>query len=622
MKHLNQLALLDHLRPPAGWRTDHAVLSTYSAHTSVLAAALLALAGQDDESGSGTRLGLVRSLRQLRGKAHFILQSGRLTMPDKPASIVSLLDRFIVQVPWDEGARTLDNGQSWHAKFALVRQVPVTDETSGERWIFILGSRNLTMDTSWDMGLVLKAGHGLSEHGKDRYQVIDGIGTIASELSKRFQSELKHWAGFSSALKKAHWHVPEGLSVKEIRLMWPEEERQLPHPPSSKLQELLAVSPFLDGQAVTDISKWAQGSMKTKLLSTRPELERLSIQKRRPLNGFVELLVLPETVISDTHETEMMGEEEVAVQQTGLHAKFIYVKHEKGHSLWLGSPNLTQRAWTRNAECYALIEVHQERAEAAVALLEGLKAFIDIASPVIPADLKPSDKEVTAKEKLAEARNQVAARMATAVQRPSGKNGASINCGAPPHPDDDEIRLSCGPLMNDPVSWPTNKSGLLMPEAGEESTASECLRIRLSLDEHRLEWLQIVPWDPKLPISRDEAILSDYLGPRQMLSWIHEVLSGYANGDDGGPWNGPTRKHAPSSSSAPVIGLPSIEQAMRMWLKDKSRLDEVDRILDMWAHRKPSEEKSSDLEQHIKIFTKTWKTFRHGLTNYSNRAIT
>ena len=69
--HLSHLNQLDHLRPPPGWRTDYAVLSTYSAQTPVIAAALLALAGQEDESGSGSKVGLTRALTGLRGRVHF-----------------------------------------------------------------------------------------------------------------------------------------------------------------------------------------------------------------------------------------------------------------------------------------------------------------------------------------------------------------------------------------------------------------------------------------------------------------------------------------------------------------------------------------------------------------------
>lgn len=41
------------------------------------------------------------------------------------------------------------------------------------------------------------------------------------------------------------------------------------------------------------------------------------------------------------------------------------------------------------------------------------------------------------------------------------------------------------------------------------------------------EWLQVVPWDPPLEDGRDDAVLIEYLEPRQMISWIQDVLNGY-----------------------------------------------------------------------------------------------
>ena len=41
--HLAGQSILDVLRPPVGWKTDRALLSSYSADLAVIAAALLAL---------------------------------------------------------------------------------------------------------------------------------------------------------------------------------------------------------------------------------------------------------------------------------------------------------------------------------------------------------------------------------------------------------------------------------------------------------------------------------------------------------------------------------------------------------------------------------------------------
>ena len=173
--HLPHVSVLDHLRPPDGWQTDYAVLSAYSAQTSVLAAVLLALGGADDATGSGTKVALAKVLKELRGKVHFLLQAGRLTVPRRPAQVVALLDRFILQVPWDEGTHA---GRSWHAKFALVRQVPKEGVEHGERWVFMVGSRNLTMDMSWDIGLVIKAGGQAKGVPKAALQLVPGVANV------------------------------------------------------------------------------------------------------------------------------------------------------------------------------------------------------------------------------------------------------------------------------------------------------------------------------------------------------------------------------------------------------------------------------------------------------------
>ncbi len=622
--HLSHLSQLDHLRPPPGWRTDYAVLSTYSAQTSVIAAVLLALSGQNDHSGSGTKVGLTRALTGLRGRVHILLQSGRLTMPKKPAPIVSLLDRFILQVPWDEGSEGIHHGKSWHAKFAIIRHVPELASEQGERWVFMLGSRNLTMDLSWDIGLVLKAGDGVTRGQKTSPQVIEGLGQIAADLAKLFPTELKRWAAFSKQLDSAQWQVPIGLVVSEIRLLLPDAPaRAIPKPPG-QTHRVLAVSPFLDGGAVGVVAGWGGDNTTRQLLSTRMALEKLAGQTRSKLADFDNLLALPspqhEIILGPDGTREGPNEEEsVAADQIGLHAKILFAEHAKGGTLWLGSPNLTARAWTRNAECYAQVDIQSTTSEAGRLLMEGLEAFVSMAEPLALKTLETGGEEVSAQEKLAEARVQVAARLKDAFQA-SGKNNALvIKCPNSPHPDAVEIELSCSPLIGEPFPWPRNARSFEVAGAANAVAASECLRIRLSLDGDVVEWLQVVPWSPPLENARDEAVLSEYLGPRQMMTWIHDLLNGYSNGDEGGGWDAPTFKSIkPKYKPAVILGLPSIDQALRMWLKDKTKLDEVDRILQIWSNRRKGAiadagDADPAVESHLQRFSRSWVTLRKGL---------
>lgn len=619
--HLSHLSQLDHLRPPPGWRTDCAVLSSYSAHTSVIAASLLALVGQDDDTGSGTKIALARALTELRGKVHFVIQSGRLTLPENPPPIVTLLDRFMVQVPWDEGTKELYLGKSWHAKFALVRQVPELAGVKGERWVFMLGSRNLTLDTSWDIGLVLKAGDDTTSGQKTAPQTIDGIGQIATDLARLFPKDLKCWSSLGKTLRDAKWQVPIGLNVTEIRLLLPlpdTPDREMPKSPAD-LHRVLAVSPFLDVKAVAEIAGWGGEGVVCQLLSTSMALEKLAVQGRSSLEKFNVLLTLPapeqEIILGNENGSE---DEQIAADQLGLHAKILFAEHTKGSTMWFGSPNLSSRAWTRNAECYAKVHIQNPPSEAGKELREGLDAFVELASTIALKALDGVGTAITPEQRLAQARLLVATRLNGAEQTVGKNNALVIKCQGTPHPNDLSILLSCSPLTGQHVAWPqTSKNLEIMGEANSVS-ASDFLLIRLTLDGLNVEWLQIVPWNPPLGQGRDEAVLSEYLGPRQMLSWIHEVLNGYANGDEGGPWDAPRAKGGTRrKEGATVLGLPSIDQALRMWLKDRSQLNEVDRILQIWTKKRKTpavlNDEDKNVEIHLQRFSRSWQTLRKGL---------
>src|SRR5262245_34805731 len=179
MSHLSTLPLLEVLRAPLGWRTDRAILSTYSADPAVLVATLLALSGRDDDAGSGSKVALARAMNELKGRVAFLLQRGRVSAPRKAPRVLALLDRFIREVPWDEGKSAEEQGRSWHAKLALVRRVAEGDSSMPAQWQFWIGSRNFTRDTSWDIGLSLES----VLAGPSRGQILPGVDKVAARLA-------------------------------------------------------------------------------------------------------------------------------------------------------------------------------------------------------------------------------------------------------------------------------------------------------------------------------------------------------------------------------------------------------------------------------------------------------
>jgi hypothetical protein len=97
------------------------------------------------------------------------------------------------------------------------------------------------------------------------------------------------------------------------------------------------------------------------------------------------------------------------------------------------------------------------------------------------------------------------------------------------------------------------------------------------------------------------------------------VLNGFSDGDEGGAWDAPPSKaRSASRGKSAVLGLPSIDQALRMWLKDQTQLDEVDRILKICSQKSKSSPQSDGaddklIEVHLQKFSRSWLTLRKGL---------
>jgi hypothetical protein len=135
-------AYLDALRPDAGSAVTAAILTSYSADLPSTVAALLALAGRDNDEGSGDKADLAEAVEELRGKVRILIQCGRLARPKRMPPIAAVLDQFIREINLDE------RQHSWHPKLALVRFA------NGD-WRLWLGSRNLSAAINRDFSVLL-----------------------------------------------------------------------------------------------------------------------------------------------------------------------------------------------------------------------------------------------------------------------------------------------------------------------------------------------------------------------------------------------------------------------------------------------------------------------------------
>ena len=324
------------------------------------------------------------------------------------------------------------------------------------------------------------------------------------------------------------------------------------------LSRLFAASPFLDGGSAGRLGAWGDVVTKRSLLSTRQALASIAGQKGRPISGFEELLVLPAPP-SHEHPATESDSVEADAEGRGLHAKFIWAEHARGATLWLGSPNLSRRGWTRNAEVVAEVAADL-RTDAAKGLRDGVEAFRNRAELVAETDLAAPVAEDAVTERLDRARNEVAARF-EARQRLQPDRSVRVECAAPPHPDDPEVSLILRRLGGQAIPWPRGQEWVALPTT-EEGAYSELLVLTVALPGREQSWTQAAPFDPPLGTrrdARDAAALASWLGARGVLAAVSELLSG-----DGGamPRRRGTRR---TSGHIRAAGRPQRGTGRRPW---------------------------------------------------------
>ena len=211
-RHLPSAPQLNHLAPPDGWQLDRALCASYSAHPSVLCAMLLAMINRSKDNAKGSRVALVRAMRALKGRVHFVLQEGRIAAPRSLEALPGMLDRFVVPMRYDEAGQA---GRSWHPKVCLLRYRPADKDLlkRGEPaflWRLWLGSRNFTKDDSWDLALFLSSA---GTNGN----TVSGVRQLGENLAQA-AGLLATWAPLLGELDTLTWDVPRGIKIKEIAL--------------------------------------------------------------------------------------------------------------------------------------------------------------------------------------------------------------------------------------------------------------------------------------------------------------------------------------------------------------------------------------------------------------------
>lgn len=596
--HWDGLPFLDVLRPEKGWLVERAILSTYSLDMVALVAVMLALAGLDDDQGSGSKVDFANAFEKMRGKLRVLVQAGRIAWPTKLPTLMGILDRFIKEVHQDE------NHGSWHPKIALIKYISEDGEYS--KWRLWIGSRNLSATMSWEAGLVLLS----SNDGSG--QKIPGIVELGMELAKLAELESFDGNRVVQELQEITWQAPAGVKVESIQFLLAGSKRSYPDEPGG-IHKLVVVSPFCDATTINQFGSWGDDHTERYLLSTIPEIAKLNQRVGKPLNPFkTHLLILeaPEeneflldlaNIPGDEREFD---DEEVKRE---LHAKLIFTEHSRGYTLLLGSANATQRGWLGpNYEVVGNLTINQK-------IAEGFWAFLELAKPISLHELPESEIEDSVEERLETARKEVVKRWQ--VRQIRRKGGVTLIAEQPPHPEDSEISLEVGLVTGELVLWPQDTLSLELP-VSSIARETELVQVRLSLGEVKIAWLQLAPLDPPPNEERDLRALAAHLSPRIFLLWLRSLLSVGEPLDGGGEWHDHHQKSQITALGAFNWWAPTLEDVLSSWTRNPDNLLFVDQKVQNYLklmREEVREDISSEEWELLEKFENTWRVIRNVL---------
>ena len=334
------------LVPPVGYTLDLAVGTTYSLDLETLMAVSIALGIQEstDSSLTNNPFAILKSLQGLSDKMLVFCEAGQIAaiQPEK-SPLMLLLDKMIVPVKLREM-----KGKGFPSFHPKTWTLQYSDAEGNRLFRFIVLSRNLTFDRSWDVAMGLDGKLTGARH-RASYPIVDflnflkdnGMEGVSQKKEKRrilnsliqdlpyvqFSLEDKRFMDFEI--------IPLGIGEDKIDqdpLMW------------DSFHDLLVFSPFLSSGVMRSFDERKMLKDTRRHLITRTsELHKIAGK----LDTF-RVFTMKDTVVEG--EEIVSDEESERIQQQDIHAKMYLMTKGSRSSLYLGSMNASENGLHRNVE--------------------------------------------------------------------------------------------------------------------------------------------------------------------------------------------------------------------------------------------------------------------------------
>ena len=345
------------LMPPDGYRLDRAVGTTYSLDLEALTAVAICL-GLSEETDSKLMqnpIGMLNALQKVSDKIVLFCEAGQIKVPTKPTALSILLEKMVVEVALPKD-RQLGRYPSFHPKTWVLAYVNADGD---KKYRFVVMSRNLTFDRSWDISFAMDSSKNVRQKKKTQpicdfldYLVMNVHNTSNNAGKKRnlirgLCADIKDVSfSLDSKIFGEDFEVlPLGIGKNAYRMqediLFCKERGNA----NSTFNELVVMSPFLSESVIADfnLTDRALSDCKRTLVTRRSELGKL---KASDVDNFT-IYALKDEIIDGEDE---ISDELADKKKQDIHAKIYLRRKYSDVDLYLGSMNASYSAINKNVE--------------------------------------------------------------------------------------------------------------------------------------------------------------------------------------------------------------------------------------------------------------------------------
>ena len=351
----DRLNYSDMLLPPPGYRLNMAVGTTYSLDLETLTAINIALGIQQDVDNklmNKNPIILLKSLQSVIDKVVIFCEDGQIKFPAKKNKLALILEKMIVPIALPRN----NNSKYYPAFHSKTWTIEYVSKDGDKIYKFIVLSRNMTFDRSWDVAFSITGAPADYEEEKSR-----PISDFLSFLKTNIKKESCNYANKTkllNTLKKniIHTHfcldssdfndfsiLPLGIGSKSCNV------KKSPLFNES-FDDMVIMSPFLSETTIQKLNNPNNSFSQRALFTRKSELSKLTSNVFSSFNVYTlrDEIIDGENGLSEDDDRDDRLDSEI--RQQDIHAKIIM--RCKGHKtyLYLGSANATEAAFNSNVE--------------------------------------------------------------------------------------------------------------------------------------------------------------------------------------------------------------------------------------------------------------------------------